>query len=157
MQLRLICILEVCEWVFNLLQWPTFSLNCNIFLLYALFHLISKQVIKVIWQKGCIATGHGQFSRIRQVAPMALRLGQLFLQGSRSWHTNQQQTTLGPLISLKNISKVAVAVCYHVPYWQLYFKIIVPPDTCVNRGMLCRFVHKVLHMNHKVTWSWKCP
>jgi len=29
-----------------------------------------EQVVKVIWQKGGIATAQGRFSRIRQMAPM---------------------------------------------------------------------------------------
>ena len=72
-----------------------------------------KQVVTVVWRKGCIAATHGRFNRIRQVAPMCtpsntwflgptrvhnpndISIGSAVFAGSRSPQTNWQTTLLG--------------------------------------------------------------
>ena len=43
-----------------------------------------KQVVKAIWQKGCIAAAHGWFSGIRQVAPVCTPPNTCFLRPTKS-------------------------------------------------------------------------
>jgi len=45
---------------------------------------ISKQVVKVIWQKGRIAAAHGRFNHISQVAPMSTQSNTCFLDPPKS-------------------------------------------------------------------------
>ena len=47
-----------------------------------------KQVTKVLRQKGRIATAHGQFNRVRQIAPMYLPICTCFLGPTRVHNPN---------------------------------------------------------------------
>jgi len=88
----------------------------------------TEQMVKAIWQKGCIAAAHGRFSRIRQVAPMctphnnaslgppesttqtASQLVQQFLQGSRSL-TDRLSGHATPSVTIGRICVGSTAIC----------------------------------------------
>ena len=84
---RAITYAELCIWVAKLQSWHNLAKLGLLYLTYSRRlegnrHIaderetviaITKQVVKVIWQKGHITNAHGRFSRTRQAAPMCTR------------------------------------------------------------------------------------
>jgi len=73
--------------------------------------MLVKQVVNVIWRKGCIAVPHGLFNGIRRVAPMCNRCNTCFL-GPRVRITQTASRSVQPFL---HSSPQSVHILYHSP------------------------------------------